>query len=447
MSDKERKEFETVLSLIEKAFHEGFVAPESYNDKVSNSAEDEWRKSKGHYEVALRAAIAQQAVPEGVDLPDVDEMAHSACQEALSFGVSHEVFHRWMRAVMDKTVASLAQQADNWRQYATEREDTAQQVIERHRAEHGSLLRLLAKDRATIAELRAQQAGQAPAEGDGDRPTYLLRLIDDLRRPLESMAASDLMDLHKRAADMLALRYALAAKHQPKGTPAGYVTAIDEGKALMLPRPSLDTTGLVAVYTAAQATAPGAEPVARVTEFVGAVRIEAECLPHTGAPMKIGDMLYAAPGQVPAPAPVEMSPEFTDSARAALLWVLWHHQGGSSPVVQPIRFALGMGAHDHLNEHQIGEAKRWAGVTGWTTERVQKYHPSTAAPADQSPAVGDGDAAAWEYRALYVPNPQLDDGMRVTREKRVAEVNGQPGTIVPLHRASKPPVQHKGEQP
>jgi len=36
---------------------------------------------------------------------------------------------------------------DNWQQYATEREDTAQQVIERHRKEHESLLRLLAQAR------------------------------------------------------------------------------------------------------------------------------------------------------------------------------------------------------------------------------------------------------------------------------------------------------------
>ncbi len=40
------------------------------------------------------------------------------------------------------------QPADNWKQYATEREDTAQQVIERHRAEHETLLRLLAQARA-----------------------------------------------------------------------------------------------------------------------------------------------------------------------------------------------------------------------------------------------------------------------------------------------------------
>jgi hypothetical protein len=53
-----------------------------------------------------------------------------------------------------------AQQPDNWRQYATEREGTAQQVIERHRGEHDSLLRLLAKDRTTIAELKAAQQAE-----------------------------------------------------------------------------------------------------------------------------------------------------------------------------------------------------------------------------------------------------------------------------------------------
>jgi hypothetical protein len=52
-------------------------------------------------------------------------------------------------------------------------------------------------------------------------------------------------------------------------------------------------------------------------------------------------------------------PEFTDTARSALLWVLWHHQGGSSKVGQPLRFALGMGAHDRLSERQVEEARRW----------------------------------------------------------------------------------------
>jgi hypothetical protein len=48
-------------------------------------------------------------------------------------------------------------QQDNWQKYATERETTAQAVIERHRGEHESLLRLLAEAR------RLQQEGGACA--------------------------------------------------------------------------------------------------------------------------------------------------------------------------------------------------------------------------------------------------------------------------------------------
>jgi hypothetical protein len=76
--------------------------------------------------------------------------------------------------------------------------------------------------------------------------------------------------------------------------------------------------------------------------------------------------------------PVECSPEFTDTARAALLWVLWHHQGGSSPVGQPLRYALGMGAHDHLNATQVSEAKRWAAITG---SQTNEFHTAQPAPA------------------------------------------------------------------
>ena len=46
----------------------------------------------------------------------------------------------------------------------------------------------------------------------------------------------------------------------------------------------------------------------------------------------------AQPTRPAAVEPPELSPDFTDTARAALLWVLWHHQGGSSPVGQPIRW-------------------------------------------------------------------------------------------------------------
>ena len=63
---------------------------------------------------------------------------------------------------------------------------------------------------------------------------------------------------------------------------------------------------------------------------------------------------------------VEVSPEFTDTGRAALLSVLWRHQGASSAVGQPIRFALGMGQHDRLSDWQVAEAKRWDAMTTLT---------------------------------------------------------------------------------
>lgn len=80
-----------------------------------------------------------------------------------------------------------------------------------------------------------------------------------------------------------------------------------------------------------------------------------------------------------AAAPDEMSPEFTDTARAAIAWVLWHHQGGSSPIGQPLRFALGMGDHDPLPDWRIAEAKRYAELAGATTA---DFHKGRESPPD-----------------------------------------------------------------
>lgn len=82
-------------------------------------------------------------------------------------------------------------------------------------------------------------------------------------------------------------------------------------------------------------------------------------------------------------AKLEMSPEFTDSARAALVWVLYHHQGGSSPVGQPIRFALGMGAHDPLKPTQIGEALKLAQKCHFPAARELPTAPPAA--SEQQP--------------------------------------------------------------
>ncbi len=67
--------------------------------------------------------------------------------------------------------------------------------------------------------------------------------------------------------------------------------------------------------------------------------------------------------------PDEMSPDFTDTARAAIAWVLYHHQGGSSPIGQPLRFALGMGDNEPLPDWQIAEARRYAVWAGATSEQ------------------------------------------------------------------------------
>lgn len=51
-----------------------------------------------------------------LDLPDIEQLAHSATQEALSFGLSHDVIHRWMHTVMTQTaqaVYAACQQANN----------------------------------------------------------------------------------------------------------------------------------------------------------------------------------------------------------------------------------------------------------------------------------------------------------------------------------------------
>lgn len=101
------------------------------------------------------------------------------------------------------------------------------------------------------------------------------------------------------------------------------------------------------------------------------------------APHVYAAMLAYAPAAPQAEQPaqqelVEMSPDFTDTARSALLWVLWHHQGSSSPVGQPIRFALGIGAHERLTDFHIADAKRWAKQTNST---AAEFHQ----PAQQEP--------------------------------------------------------------
>lgn len=47
---------------------------------------------------------------------------------------------------------------------------------------------------------------------------------------------------------------------------------------------------------------------------------------------------------------------------SALLWTLYHHQGGSSHIGQPIRKLLGIGQHDRLTDEQLAQAKAFGGA-------------------------------------------------------------------------------------
>ena len=38
----------------------------------------------------------------------------------------------------------------------------------------------------------------------------------------------------------------------------------------------------------------------------------------------------------------------------------------------------------------------------------------------------------WIYLSNYIPNPEIDDGFRFTRDQRVAENNAVQGTIRPV---------------
>ena len=48
--------------------------------------------------------------------------------------------------------------------------------------------------------------------------------------------------------------------------------------------------------------------------------------------------------------------------RGLLLWALYHHQGGSSTIGQPIRKMLGIREHDKMTHDQIEEAQIAGGV-------------------------------------------------------------------------------------
>lgn len=119
----------------------------------------------------------------------------------------------------------------------------------------------------------------------------------------------------------------------------------------------------------------------------------------------------------------DISPEFTDNARSALMWVLWHHQGGSSPVGQPIRYALGMGRHDPMNEIQVQEAKRWAALTRSESHDFHKRH---ARPIPAEPV----NARLLEFAQEWLARQGTDENYMTAKARAIlaeAEAQGVTG--------------------
>lgn len=86
-----------------------------------------------------------------------------------------------------------------------------------------------------------------------------------------------------------------------------------------------------------------------------------------------------APKPEPKPAELRQPPELAPKVRAALLAVLWHHQGGSSPIGQPIRELLCIGKFEHLTPEQVRTAKdATAGIEAFIepTPRGSSLHDS-----------------------------------------------------------------------
>lgn len=119
-----------------------------------------------------------------------------------------------------------------------------------------------------------------------------------------------------------------------------------------------------------------------------------------------------------------MPAEMSRHSRAMLLNVLWHHQGGSSEVGQPIRVLLGIGQHDHLTEEQVSEAK-WIDRLLVVGTRTTRDVPERDALEAIGSVIGYGRAQQilgelWDAKHGCAPRGQM--GVTVRDGDGVGEV-------------------------
>lgn len=139
-----------------------------------------------------------------------------------------------------------------------------------------------------------------------------------------------------------------------------------------------------------------------------------------------------------------------------LLWALYHSQGGSSPVGQPIRRALGIGTHDHLTAEQVTEAKQYGAGFPYEVpyhtedhtlsahDELLKIHRILLAPG-ACPAISDDDTLTIRLlKDLIIWNRhqrQMAFGPQIAAMQQSQSDNIVAG--VPTHGPSNPPRLRK----
>ncbi|WP_211483682.1 hypothetical protein [Azotobacter chroococcum] len=183
-------------------------------------------------------------------------------------------------------------------------------------------------------------------------PTAILALIADLQR-LEKARATDAGMIMDMTRDIVSVGEALGIPgEEQEGGVGEFIEAIEQLKQ----------------------TAPDFALRARVADLLHLLQFAKIETPSAGdAAQAVIAMNDLARMLAVAAPPAQQPATVTDELRGALLWMLWHHQGGGSKIGQPIRLMLGIGPFDSLTDEQITEAKA--------------YRPTS--PAQQSQAVGD----------------------------------------------------------
>lgn len=120
-----------------------------------------------------------------------------------------------------------------------------------------------------------------------------------------------------------------------------------------------------------------------------------------------------------------------DPVRAALLFCLWHHQGGSSRIGQAIRLRLGIGEYERLSDDQLATAKAVQAALTAQQEPVAVSIGSLSLQAELGAALG---SALNHYRSkdMQACAASLVQIVGLFRAAPPSGVRDADGVVVPL---------------